>query len=119
MENVKIFFHEREKFSFFMEQDTMADNMKIELKRLDIQHATTFSITKSKFKSLNRDDRECEEKTDYFWNDCLDEMFYLRKGLCLFFTNNKLICYYAFIIFKDFKIPGMSIHKFACQLVQT
>ena len=81
MGNVKIFFHERGKFNFFMEQDTMADIMKIEPKMLDIQHATTFSIAKSKFKSLNRDDRECEGRSDYIWNDCLDEMFYLRKGL--------------------------------------
>ena len=60
MANVKIFFHERGKFNFFVEQDTMADVMKIDPKRLDIQQATTFSIKKSKFKSLNRDDRECD-----------------------------------------------------------
>ena len=80
MSNVKIFFHERGKFNFFMEQDTMANIMKIEPKMLNAQSSTTFSITKSKFKSLNREDRECEEKSDYIWNDCLDEMFYLRKG---------------------------------------
>ena len=90
MGSVKIFFHERGKFNFFMEQDTMADIMKIEPKMLDIQHATTFSITKSKFISLNRDDRECEGKIDYVWNDCLDEMFYLRKGLKSLDTNNEL-----------------------------
>ena len=83
MERVKIFFHERGKFNFFMEQDTMANIMKIEPKMLDWQSATTFSITKSKFKSLNRDDRECEGETEYIWNDCLDEMFYLRKGFSL------------------------------------
>ena len=89
MGNVKIFFHDRGKFNFFMEQDTMADIMKIEPKMLDVQHATTFSIAKSKFKSLNRDDRECEGKNDYVWNDCLDEMFYLRKG-CSLDTNKEL-----------------------------
>ena len=73
--------HDNGLFNFFLEQDTMANIMKIEPKMLDIQHATTFHITKSKFKSLNRDDRECEGKNDYKWNDCLDEMFYLRKGL--------------------------------------
>ena len=31
-------------------------------------------------KSLTRTERECEEKEDYNWGDCLDEMFYLRKG---------------------------------------
>ena len=31
-------------------------------------------------KSLNQIDRECEEKEDYNWGDCLDEMFYLKKG---------------------------------------
>ena len=31
-------------------------------------------------KSLSRSDRECEDKEDYNWGDCLDEMFYLRKG---------------------------------------
>ena len=59
----------------------MANIMKIEPKMLEVQNAYTFSITKSRFKSLNREERECEEKSDYIWNDCLDEMFYLRKGL--------------------------------------
>ena len=31
-------------------------------------------------KSLNQIDKECEEKEDYNWGDCLDEMFYQRKG---------------------------------------
>ena len=31
-------------------------------------------------KSLSQNDRECEEKEDYNWGDCLDEMFYLKKG---------------------------------------
>ena len=31
-------------------------------------------------KSLNRIDRECEEQENYNWRDCLDEMFYLKKG---------------------------------------
>mgnify|MGYP001386407402 FL=1 len=83
MEKIKIFFHEQGKFNFFMEQDTMANIMKIEPKMLDWQSATTFSITKSKFKSLNRDDREWEGESEYIWNDCLDEMFYLRKGFSL------------------------------------
>ena len=60
----------------------MANIMKIEPSMLDWKSATTFSITKRKFKALNRDDKECESKSDYIWNDCLDEMFYLRKGFC-------------------------------------
>ena len=80
MDKIKIFFHEQGKFNFFMEQDSMANIMKIEPSMLDWQSATTFSITKRKFKALNRDDKECESKSDYIWNDCLDEMFYLRKG---------------------------------------
>ena len=59
----------------------MSNIMKIDPKTLDAHHSHTFTITKTKFKSLNRDDRECEDKSDYIWNDCLDEMFYLRKGL--------------------------------------
>ena len=31
-------------------------------------------------KSLNQIDKECEEQEDYNWGDCLDEMFYLKKG---------------------------------------
>ena len=31
-------------------------------------------------KSLSQNVRECEEIEDYHWGDCLDEMFYLRKG---------------------------------------
>ena len=54
---------------------------------LDWKSATTFAITKRKFKALNRDDKECESKSDYIWNDCLDEMFYLRKG---FSHHNKV-----------------------------
>ena len=80
MDKVKIFLHEQGKFNFFMEQDSMANIMKIEPSMLDWKSATTFSITKRKFKALNRDDKECESKSDYIWNDCLDEMFYLRKG---------------------------------------
>ena len=80
MDKVKIFLHEQGKFNFFMEQDSMANIMKIEPSMLDWKSATSFSITKRKFKALNREDKECESKSDYIWNDCLDEMFYLRKG---------------------------------------
>ena len=90
---VKIFFHERGKFNFFMEQDTMANIMKIEPKMLEVQNAYSFSITKSKFKSLNREERECEDKSDYIWNDCLDEMFYLRKGLMFKIRDLELMKY--------------------------
>ena len=31
-------------------------------------------------KSLSQNVRECEEIEDYHWGDCLDEMFYLKKG---------------------------------------
>ena len=75
MDKIKIFFHEQGKFNFFMEQDTMANIIKLEPSLLHWQSATTFSITKRKFKALNRDDKECEDKSDYIWNDCLDEMF--------------------------------------------
>ena len=81
MDKIKIFFHEHGKFNFFMEQDTMANIIKVEPSMLHWQSATTFSITKRKFKALNREDKECEDKSDYIWNDCLDEMFYQRKGL--------------------------------------
>ena len=37
-------------------------------------------FSKTKFKTISRHDRECEEAMDYNWGDCLDEMFYLRKG---------------------------------------
>ena len=40
----------------------------------------TLIFSKSFIKSMSRNDRECEENEDYIWNDCLDEMFYLRKG---------------------------------------
>ena len=36
--------------------------------------------SKSHLKSLSRSDRECEQNEDYDWGDCLDEMFYLKKG---------------------------------------
>ena len=88
MDKIKIFFHEQGKFNFFMEQDSMANIMKIEPTSLQSQHATTFSLSKSRFKSLNREDRECEEKSDYNWNDCLDEMFYLKKGRGMITTNH-------------------------------
>ena len=39
-----------------------------------------FYFNKTKFKTISRNDRECEEAMDYNWGDCLDEMFYLRKG---------------------------------------
>ena len=81
MEKIKIFFHDRGKFNFFIEQDTMANIIKVEPSMLHWQSATTFCIPKRKFKALNRDNKECEDKSDYIWNDCLDEMFYLRKGL--------------------------------------
>ena len=29
---------------------------------------------------MSHSDRECEEKPNYHWGDCLDEIFYLRKG---------------------------------------
>ena len=108
MAGVKIFFHERGKFNFFMEQDTMANIMKIEPKMLDWQSATTFSITKSKFKSLNRDERECEDKSDYIWNDCLDEMFYLRKGFSLII--------WSFSDLISFRIPRPLVCQSTCSL---
>ena len=36
-------------------------------------------LSRSQTKSLNRNDRECEENEDYNWGDCLDEMFYLGR----------------------------------------
>ena len=41
-------------------------------------------FSKTKFKTLSEEERECEEAENYNWGDCLDEMFYLRKGKCLF-----------------------------------
>ena len=42
------------------------------------------SFSKTKLTSLSRTERECEEKGDFNWGDCLDEEFYLRKGKFFF-----------------------------------
>ena len=39
-----------------------------------------FTLKKKYFKSLSRGDRQCEDRDDYSWGDCLDESFYWRKG---------------------------------------
>ena len=41
---------------------------------------TFLNFSKTKLISLSRSDRECEEKVDFNWGDCLDEEFYLKKG---------------------------------------
>ena len=94
MENIKIFLHEKEKFIFYLEQDTMPDSFKIDHSTLHSEHATTFilrwtshsyssnksiSLSHAHMKSISRSDKECEEE-DYNWGDCLDEMFYSKKG---------------------------------------
>ena len=44
MEHIKIFLHEKGKFSFFYEQDEMPDSYKIEPRSLEKEHATTFKL---------------------------------------------------------------------------
>ena len=43
-------------------------------------YENSFTLTKSMFTSLSREDRTCEEDPDYDWGNCLDELFYIEKG---------------------------------------
>merc|ERR1719483_1351516 len=45
-------------------------------------HATVLTLGKSFFSSLNRPKayRPCIEDVSFLWGDCLDELFYTRKG---------------------------------------
>jgi len=80
MESVKIYLHEPGKFTFFTEPDKIPNNVKIDRLKLQKDAASTFILSKTKLISLSRSDRECEEKVDFNWGDCLDEEFYLKKG---------------------------------------
>ena len=96
MEKVKVFLHPPGKFEFFTEADTMPNNYKIDNLKLKYghhkwvlyykpnclrrDHENSFTITKVSNTYLSRTDRPCEQKSDYNWGYCLDELFMLRKG---------------------------------------
>ena len=77
---VSIFLHEAGKFLYFIEQDQMPNNLKIDVKRLKKGHENTITLTKRYATSLSRDSRACNQEEDYNWATCLDEMFYQTKG---------------------------------------
>ena len=44
MEHIKIYLHDKAKFSFFLEQDKMPDSYRLEPLSLQREHATTFTL---------------------------------------------------------------------------
>ena len=82
LENIQVFLHPPGKFIYFKEQDRMPDNFKIDLLSLQKDHATVFNLRKTFFTSLSRpqDDRPCMDDSSFDWGNCLDKMFYARKG---------------------------------------
>ena len=104
MEKITIFLHEPNKFIYFIEQDQMPNNLKIEAKTLRKDYDNTITLTKRYDTSLSRSSRVCNQEKDYNWGSCLDEMFYQTKGKFKFITScgcNIL----NFCIYKTFQPP--------------
>ena len=65
-------------------------------------------MKKTSLKSLSRNDRECDDRDDYNWGDCLDEAFYLKKGKFLIgymIVNNNLVSFFVVILFIGCQDP--------------
>ena len=96
MKSISIFVHERGNFLYYKDQKKMPNSFQILNNFLQLSvnvqykqqknnsfrkdYENIFTLKKKYFKSLSRADRQCEDRDDYNWGDCLDESFYLRKG---------------------------------------
>ena len=80
-EKISIFLHEPNKFVYFIEQDQMPNNFKIEAKTLRKEYDNTIILTKSYDTSLTRSSRVCNQEKNYNWGNCLDEMFDQTKEI--------------------------------------
>ena len=81
MEKISIFLHEPNKFVYFIEQDQMPYNFKINANSLRKGVENRLTLIKSYDTSLSRTERVCNQEKDYNWGNCLDEMFYKERGL--------------------------------------
>ena len=58
----------------------MPNSLRIDLLNLRRDQANIFTLKKRQMTNLNRDDRQCDEREDYNWRTCLDQLFYTYKG---------------------------------------
>ena len=80
LDAITVFLHPPGEFSFFVEQDSMPNSLRIDLLNLRRDQANIFTLKKRRMTNLNRADRQCEEREDYNWRTCLDHLFYSNKG---------------------------------------
>ena len=80
LEEIKVFLHPPGEFSFFVEQDSMPNSLRIDLLNLRRDQANIFTLKKRRMTSLNRGARQCDEGEDFNWRTCLDRLFYSDKG---------------------------------------
>ena len=73
--DTRVFLHPEGQFWYFIEQDTMPNNLKLDYKTFRQDMETIITIKKLAKTSLNKPNRPCEESKDYVWSDCLNRIF--------------------------------------------
>ena len=58
----------------------MPNSIRIDLLNLRRDQANIFTLKKRRMTKLNRADRRCEEREEFNWRTCLDQLFYSDKG---------------------------------------
>ena len=61
-------------FQFFLEQDKMPSNLKIDSTTFQENFETVLTLKKTTHTSLNRPQRPCQPENGYIWSDCLDRI---------------------------------------------